>query len=128
MLLVRDPDHVVRMPFRRLVKYANLDPDSEKSVELANDAIKILSSPDARSIDHQEYEGRRIRNHREGWLILNGAKYQDEMVKLTARIRKTQKQRERRELERQAQDSGPLPGEATEAKTGIMVHEEGLVP
>lgn len=107
MLLVRDPDHVVRMPFRRLVKYANLDDDLAKSIELATDAIRILSNPDERSIDHQEYDGRRIKVHAEGWVILNGVKYQEEMVKLSARIRKTQKQRERRERERQAQ----VPGE-----------------
>jgi hypothetical protein len=60
MLMMRDPDHVVRMPLRRLVKKANLSADQEESVRLAEKALKILSEPDRRSTDAQEFGGRRI--------------------------------------------------------------------
>jgi len=127
MLLIRDPDHVVRMPFRRLVKAANLAPDITESARLAQDALKVLSSPDKKSLDHQEFEGKRIRQVADGWLVLNGEKYEEQRMQLAARIRKSKKQKERRELEkRKVAGGGPLPGEPTYLKTGIMPHEEGL--
>jgi len=117
MLLVQDPDHVVRMPFRRLVKEANLAEEIGESARMAGDALKVLGSPDVRSIDNQEFEGRRIREVEDGWLILNGAKYEEQRVKLGARIRKTQKQRERRQMQR----GKPLPGEVA----GVKAMENG---
>lgn len=102
LLLCRDPDQVVRMPFRRLVKVANLSSDLDESVALATESLKVLSSPDSKSVDLQEFEGRRIKEVEGGWLVLNGLKYDEEMRILGARIRKTRKQRERREAERKA--------------------------
>lgn len=115
MLMIRDPDHVVRQPFRRVCKKANLSEDQEEAVKLAQEALKILKEPDARSIDDQEFGGRRIREVEDGWLILNGAKYDEEMRALTARMRKTRLQRERREKER-IKPGKPLPGEVAAVK------------
>ncbi len=102
LLMMSDPDHVVREPFRRVMKLANLSEDKAESEQLARDALKILGSPDARSVDNQEFEGRRIREVEGGWEIVNGEKYQEEMRSLTARVRKTRLQRERRQAEKEA--------------------------
>lgn len=114
LLLMRDPDQVVRQPFRRVCKKANLSEEPEQALKLAQEALKILSEPDTLSVDDQEFGGRRIRQLPDGWLILNGKKYDEEMKYLTARLRKSQKQRERRDAQR-AQPSGiPDPTRAEE--------------
>lgn len=125
MLMIRDPDHVVRHPFRRIMKVANLSEEPEEAVRLARDAIKILESPDARSVDNQEFEGRRIRQVEDGWLILNGEKYEEERRSLAARIRKTAKQKERREMAKRSHGSGPLPGEEAFARAVANGDERG---
>ena len=113
LMMIRDPDHVVRDPFRRIVKYAHLSDKLEESVELARDALRILSEPDSKSIDSQEYEGRRIKAVEGGWLMLNGEKYEERRRLLSARIRKTQKQREYRAAKAagKLRRLGPMPGE-----------------
>lgn len=134
MLMLRDPDQIVRLPLRVLAKKANLSDSRENAYRMAAEAVRILSEPDQRSHDDQKYEGRRIKAVDGGyWLILNGAKYDEEMRVLAARIRKTRKQRERRELERQAQSKGgePLPGEAAAVRapdrgTAERITEEAL--
>lgn len=123
LLMIRDPDHVVRQPFRRVCKKANLSANLDESVKLAEEALRILAEPDARSIDNQEFGGRRIKVVADGWLILNGQKYEDEMKYLWARIRKTQKQKQRREQARKTNGSGPLAGEQLFEQTGEMPHE-----
>lgn len=108
MLALKDWDHVVRLTFRRLVKKANLNPVEEESVRLAREALKILSEPDPRqTFEPQEQEGRRIQQVEDGWLVINGQKYQDEMTKLLTRVRKTQWQREKREAEREHKEGAP---------------------
>lgn len=102
LLMMSDPDHVVREPFRRVMKLANLAEDKTESEQLARDALKVLASPDSRSVDNQEFEGRRIREVEGGWEIVNGQKYQEEMRALTARVRKTRLQRERRKSAKEA--------------------------
>lgn len=94
MMAEKDPDHVVRLPLRILVKRCNV------SLEKVQDALEVLSSPDLKSITPQEYEGRRVREVEDGWLMLNGEKYQKALANLTARWRKSQAQRQRRERER----------------------------
>lgn len=75
MLALKDADHIVRMTAYQLSERA-------KKTELeVLDALKILSSPDKRRIEKQEFDGRRIKLVEEGWLILNGEKYRD-MVQL----------------------------------------------
>lgn len=101
MLMVRDPDHVVRLPLRVLAKKANLSEDKEEAYRLAVEAVRVLQLPDSRSHDNQEFEGRRIeRVEGDHWLVLNGEKYLEQMKTLWARMRKTQKQRARRDAAR----------------------------
>lgn len=112
LLMMRDPDHVVRVPMRVLSKKANLDDDKDRAYDMTVEAIKILESEDRRSRDYQKDGGRRIRKTADGWLVVNGEKYDDEMRVLTARLRKTKKQRERRAAARAEKNGEPLPGEA----------------
>lgn len=113
LLMKQDPDHVVRKNFQKLVEAAKLDSDEDRSIELASDALKILSEPDLRSMKYaklagfQDYEGRRIQKVDDGWMILNGQKYQEEMMVLTARMRKTRLQREKRAADRKAAEEAP---------------------
>lgn len=112
MMMARDPDQVVRMPMRKLAKKANLDPDPKRGYDLTEDAVAVLESPDRRSQQNQEFEGRRIRRlpDGEGWLILNGEKYEEEMFKLWERMKKTKAQRKRRAKERAAKALEMEPG------------------
>ena len=97
MLSIKDPDHVVRMPFRRLCKKANLAKDPEENARLVQEALDVLLRPDGRSIEHQEFQGRRVEVvEGEGWLVLNGEKYRQEMSQVMSRLRKTEWQRQDR--------------------------------
>jgi hypothetical protein len=101
MLAVQDVDHIVRHN-----AYA-LSRKSRKTEAQVLEALKILSEPDEKRLEPQEFDGRRIKAVEEGWLILNGAKYQ-EMVKAEMRrannrksqaaFRKRQEERRLREL------------------------------
>ena len=110
MMALKDPDHVIRMPFRRLCKKANMEPD------VCERALKVLLEPDGKSIDHQNFEGRRIQVVDDGWLVLNGAHYQKEMQRLFLRMKKTQLQRKYREEEKMNRSGQPLPGEIAALK------------
>lgn len=101
MLMMQDPDHIVRVPLRVLAKKANLSADKEEAYRLAQEALKVLESPDERSQDNQEFGGRRVKLTEDGhWLMLNAEKYVEQMRTLWSRMRKSQKQRERRDRER----------------------------
>lgn len=117
MLMVRDPDHVVRLPLRVLAKKANLSADRDEAYRLAEEAVKVLEEPDERSHDNQEYQGRRLRKLEGdgGWLVLNGEKYQEQMKELWTRVRRNQKQRERRQKAKGESLSG-LKGESAFTK------------
>jgi hypothetical protein len=123
MLMLRDPDQVVRLPLRVLAKKANLDENREQAYLKAEAALKVLEEEDKHSLERQEHGGRRIERVEGGWLVINGQKYDDEMRNLYSRMRKTKKQRERRESARAAEEGGgvlnlrlgrsrPLNGEA----------------
>lgn len=103
MLAIKDPDHVVRMPFRRLCKKANMDPP------VVQGALETLMKPDHRSPEPQEFEGRRVEAVEGGWLILNGEHYRQEMAKLMRRFYKASWARDKRARSRSHK---PLPGEA----------------
>ena len=96
MLAIKDFDHVVRMPMRRLVRKVNLP------LEQVQESLRVLMEPDSKSLDHQKDEGRRLREVEGGWLVINGQYYQDEMVRLMTRLRKSQWQREARQREKEA--------------------------
>lgn len=105
MLILKGPDQVVRMPMRRLAKKVNLCEETRENELRVQAALKVLEAPDNKSTELQEYEGRRIEVRREGgaevgWLILNGEHYQEDVMRMMARARKTAKQRERREAMR----------------------------
>ena len=124
MFMKDQDDHIVREPLRRVAKVANLSEDKVEAYRLAEEALRVLSEPDVRSLEPQEHEGRRIQwIEGKGWLVLNGEYYERMRKELGARIRKTQLQRKRREQARKANGSGPLAGEALFEKTGEMPHE-----
>lgn len=107
MMAVKDADHIVRFTAYQLARKAR-----KTEVEVL-DALKILSSPDVRRKERQEFNGRRIKAVEDGWLILNGEKYR-EMVSIEmkkARDRKAAKAY--RERQKAMKNAGkPLPGEA----------------
>lgn len=94
MMAVKDPDHVVRLSAYQIGKKAN---KTEKEVL---EALKILSSPDKRRIEPQEFEGRRIEKREDGWFMLNGQKYQDMMQEMIRQRDQARWQREQRMIER----------------------------
>ena len=102
MMAKKDSDHVVRADAYRIAKWAN---KTEKEVL---EALKVLEAPDKRKISRQPDEGRRIRPVNDGWLIINGEKYREEIQKLFYRARKAELQREYR---RKKKSAGPIAGE-----------------
>lgn len=101
MLALKDSDHVVRYNPYQLHRHANI---SQKEVA---DALKILESPDKAREDYQPHQGRRIQKVEDGWLVLNGAVYEEEMRKISRRFYKARKEREYRNKKKDK----PLPGE-----------------
>jgi len=107
LLMLRDPDHVVRESLRVIAKKANLDPDKRQGYRLCEEAMKVLMAPDERSEEAQEYEGRRVKVTPEGYYeILNAQKYVDQMADLWRRLRKSQAQRARRQREKDQKQAG----------------------
>lgn len=90
LLVLQDGDHVVRgYNAYKLHRRANL------TIEEVEKGIKILKSPDKRYGD-QPHEGRRILEVEDGWKLVNGALYQEEMRKIYRRNYKARKQRQYR--------------------------------
>ena len=90
MLALKDSDHVVRFNDYQLHRRANLRLDE------VQEALRILEEPDPRRLG-QEHEGRRIRKVDDGWLVLNGQTYEDQMRLVSRRAYQARKQREYRE-------------------------------
>lgn len=105
MLAKKESDHVVRGNAYMIGKWA------KKEEQEVIDALKVLSSPDTKRIEKQPYDGRRIERVDDGWLILNGQHYEDEMRKISRRVYKTKKAREYRDKGRLIRNGKPLPGE-----------------
>ena len=83
MLFKKDHQHMVYGTAFNIAQWAR---KSEKEVI---EALKILSEPDRRRIEKQEFGGRRIEKvGHNGWLILNAAKYQELMVAGNEKARK----------------------------------------
>lgn len=72
MLALKDGDHICRATIPALAKLNNLTNEDTEEI------LKKLQSPDPYSRS-KEFGGRRIEPTPEGWLILNGAKYQSKM-------------------------------------------------
>ncbi len=113
MLALKDSGHVYSGSAYKLAQRAK-----KTEVEVL-DALRILSSPDTRRLEKQEFDGRRIQAVEDGWLILNGEKYQEEMqaeIK-RARDRKSQQAaRERRKLMGLKSGGGATENAAVEAE------------
>lgn len=113
MLALKDADHIVRRNAYQLGK------DARKSEAEVLEALGVLSSPDKRRIEKQEFDGRRIQKVEAGWLVLNGEKYRSMMSLEMRRARNRRAQaayRERRQ-------SKPLKGEleyVSAAKNGAV--------
>lgn len=75
MMALKDSDHIVRLTAYQIGERA------KKGEQEVLDALKILSSPDTKRIEKQDFDGRRIKAVEEGWLVLNGEKYRS-MVRL----------------------------------------------
>lgn len=80
LLALKDAGHVVSMDTYQLSRRLHMD------YEKVKDALKCLASTDRRRAD-QEYQGRRIMKVAEGWFVINGQKYKDEMQREAKRAR-----------------------------------------
>jgi len=108
MLAIKDMDMVVRITVYGLAKR------SRKTEDQVMDALKILSSPDDKRLEKQPFEGRRVMAVEDGWLILNGQKYQ-EMV----RVEQLKAKNRRAQANFRARKAGrpePYPKEKTKAR------------
>lgn len=81
MIALKDEDHVYRG-----TAFALADRSKKTEAEVL-DALKILSSPDTKRIEKQEFDGRRIESVEDGWYILNGVKYRELVQKEMKRAR-----------------------------------------
>lgn len=91
------------------------------SFEQAKEAIKILESPDKKSVKEQEFEGRRIKATEDGWMVLSHYKYRDMVSKEMAKERNRRHQeafrkRQKDKLAGKIPKSQMLPGEAAYLK------------
>jgi hypothetical protein len=90
LIVLQDGDNVVRgYNAYKLHRRANL------TIEEVEEGLRILSSPDNRYGDQPE-EGRRILPVEDGWQLVNGAVYQEEMRKIYRRSYNARKQRQYR--------------------------------
>jgi len=108
MLALKDWDHVVRWSAHHLSRKAKVGDENFLK------AIKVLEAPDKKTKIPQEFEGRRIKKVEDGWLILNGEKYQQEMKRANDRARWARNKREQRA--RMEARSTPAPGEQAYVK------------
>jgi hypothetical protein len=110
MLAKQDRDYVVRASAYNIARWAN------KTEAEVLDALKVLSSPDTKRMEPQEFEGRRIERVEDGWLNLNGAKYARKMRLLFERARKAAWARENRATDHKKKRGPKLPGESVMEK------------
>lgn len=112
LLALKDWDHVVRMALHKIANKANVGD------ELFLDAMEVLKSPDTKTTIPQEFEGRRIREVEDGWLIINGDFYQKKMQEVNQRARWAKLKRDQRARLDALKQHKPLPGE--------MPHKQGV--
>lgn len=90
MIAKQDADHVVRADAFMIGQW------SKKGEAEALRALAILEAPDTKRIVPQPYEGRRVQRVEGGWLLLNGAHYQELMQQANRRAYKRKKEAEYR--------------------------------
>ena len=108
LIALKDEDHVYRG-----TAFALGDRAKKSELEVL-EALRVLSSPDRRRIEPQEFDGRRIKAVEDGWLVLNGPKYRDMVQKEMQRARNRRAQKAYRERLKMGK---PLPGESEYVKT-----------
>ena len=91
MLAKQDRDHIVRGSVYNIARWAN-----ETTGKVAR-ALNILSEPDRKRKGPQPFDGRRIQLVDDGWLLLNGAKYQELMRSALRRAQQAEWARLKRE-------------------------------
>ena len=107
MLALKDSDHIVRLNAYQLGQR------SRKSEVEVLEALRVLSSPDTKRVEPQDFEGRRIQAVEEGWLVLNGEKYRERVRIEMLRAKNRRAQAKHREKMRQLNHHGtPTTGEA----------------
>lgn len=110
MLAIKDSDHTVRKSAYQLGRL------SRKTETEVLDALKILSSPDTKRVEKQEFGGRRIKLVEDGWLILNGDKYR-EMVSIEMRKARNRRAQEAfRKRQKELKRGTPMSGETPAVK------------
>lgn len=120
MLSIKDHNHVVSLDGWKLARRLHMD------VEVVLDALKILSAPDP-SHPEQEFEGRRIKPVEDGWLVLNGSKYQEMMRLEMKRARNRRGQAAYRERKK-AKDKSDYQVDKREDPEGhVMQGEKGMI-
>ena len=85
MLSIRGPGDMVRLDSYKLHRRLHMDH------ALVLDALKVLSSPDAKRVG-QSNEGRRIAAVEGGWFILNAQEYRDKAALIMKRARNARAQ------------------------------------
>jgi hypothetical protein len=98
MLAKMGRDYVVKANSFNISLWAN------KTEEEVLKALKVLMSPDTKRVEKQEFEGRRVKKVDDGWLLLNGKKYDEKMRLMFERARKTRWARDNRVV-----GKGPVP-------------------
>ena len=94
LLALKDVDQVVRLTAYQIAKKAN------KTEGEAIRCLKVLASPDKKRIEKQPHDGRRIERVEDGYLVLNGQKFQDMVQDMRRKRQQAQWQREQRMIER----------------------------
>jgi hypothetical protein len=110
MLAKKDRDQVVRGNAYNIAAW------SRKTEAEVIEALKVLGSPDTRRLEPQPHEGRRIERVEDGWLILNGRHYQDQMQVVNRRAYKAGKEKERRDRRKVSGKSVSDYGEAAHVR------------
>jgi hypothetical protein len=129
MLAKKGSDDVVIADAYRIAKWAN------KTEDEVLEALRILEAPDRRKKSPQVEEGRRIRAVDGGWLIINGAKYREEVQRLFLRAKRARLQKEYRDrqrakkeaelaLERMRQNAGREAGGHNNEEAGRMAEDQ----
>lgn len=99
LLLLMDPDFVVRLDFEKIARKARLRPDRRENFEQVKKAMAILEAPDAFTMAQQKDDGIRVKKVEDGYFVVSGQKYQDLMIQVNSARRRMIAQRERRRKE-----------------------------
>jgi hypothetical protein len=114
MISLKDQDHIVRLTAYQLSRRIR------RNEQDVLKALVILSSPDTKRSEPQDFEGRRIEQVEEGWKILNGEKYRYLVQLEMKRARNRRSQQSWRN--RQKIKNTPLAGETATVKAAEDGH------